>query len=120
MTDLQAYGLVCLGVITAVVFPVLASAVRKYFPKQQSVGGLPDWFVKYLLLGVFGLVTGVVVFAIFKRMYPGPVTTWYEPFLAGFGWESAIDAFFRPRVHGKDIIPPEEPSTPGQTKARGS
>jgi len=36
MSDFEAYGLVCLGVITAVVFPVLASAVRKYFPKGQS------------------------------------------------------------------------------------
>jgi hypothetical protein len=107
MTDLQAYGLVCLGIITAVVFPVLASAVRKYFPKGQSIAGLPDWFAKYLLLGVFGLVTGVAVFAIFKQAHPGPVTTWYGPYLAGFGWESTLDAFFRPRARGKSLIPDE-------------
>jgi hypothetical protein len=107
MADLEAYGLVCFGVVTAVVFPVLASAVRKYFPKGQSIAGLPDWLAKYLILGAFGLVTGVMVFAVFKQMHPGPITNWYGPYLAGVGWESTLDAIFRPKVRGSSVIPQE-------------
>ena len=99
LTDMQVYELVVAGVITAVVFPVLAAAVRKYFPQTQ--GGVPPWIKKYFVLLVFGVITGVVVFAYFKHEHPGPVTAWYEPFLAGFSWQSTIDAIFRPRARGK-------------------
>lgn len=104
MSDYEAYGFVCLGVVTGVVFPVLASAIRKYFPRGQSIAGLPDWLFKYLLLGVFGLITGVMVFAVYKQAHPGPITNWYGPYLAGVGWEGIVDAIFRPKPR-KSTIP---------------
>jgi len=98
MSDPEAYGLVVLGVITAVLFPTISAAVRNYFPKTQ--GGVPPWVKKYIVLAIFGMVTGLVVFAYFKHEHPGPVTAWYEPFLAGFSWQSTIDAIFRPKPRG--------------------
>jgi hypothetical protein len=108
MSDYEAYGFVCLGVVTGVVFPVLASAVRKYFPKGQSIRGLPDWLFKYLLLGGFGLITGLMVFAAYKQLHPEPTTNWYGPYLAGVGWEGTVDAIFRPKVRGGSIIPQQK------------
>lgn len=99
MSDEQVYGLVVLGVITGVLFPVISAALRKYFPKTQD-GGIPPWIMKYIVLLIFGAVTGLVVFAIFKHEHPGTVTAWYKPFLAGFSWQSMIDAFFRPKPRG--------------------
>jgi hypothetical protein len=96
MTNLEAYGLVVLGVIAGVLFPVISGIVRKYFPQQQGTG-FPTWLVKYLWLLLFGLFAGVIAFAIFLKAHPGPVTNWYEPFLAGFSCQSTIDAILRPK-----------------------
>jgi MFS family permease len=96
MSNLEVYGFVVLGVIAGVLFPVISAIVRTYFPREQGVA-IPLWLVKYLWLFGFGLFAGVIAFAIFLRAHPGPITNWYEPFLAGFSSQSAIDAILRPK-----------------------
>jgi hypothetical protein len=96
MSNQEAYGFVVLGVIAGVLFPVISALVRKYFPQEQGVI-IPRWLVKYFWLLVFGLFAGVIAFAIFLKAHPGPVTNWYEPFLAGFSCQSTIDALLRPK-----------------------
>ena len=95
MTDLQAYGWVVIGVVLAVVFPVVRAYIIKEFP--PVAGGLPPWLKRYLALLFFGLIAGVITLAIWKSQNPSAPIAWYTAFLIGFGWQSAIDMFFRPR-----------------------
>jgi hypothetical protein len=96
MSNLEAYGFVVLGVIAGVLFPVISAKVRKYFPQEQGVT-IPRWLVRYLWLLGLGLLAGAAAFAVFLKAHPGPVTNWYEPFLAGFSCQSTLDALGRPK-----------------------
>jgi hypothetical protein len=66
MNDALTYGWVSLGVLVAVIFPVLSGFIRKEFPVTAAVG-LPPWVKKYATLFIFSLVAAFGAAHSFKR-----------------------------------------------------
>jgi len=96
MSDLLAYVWVVVGVIAAVVLPVLSAYIRREFPAQQGAALLPPWVVRYLLLLLFGVIAGVAAFAIWRAANPNTALHWFTVFLIGFGAESTLEKFLHP------------------------
>jgi hypothetical protein len=97
MSELDAYVWVVVGVIAAVVLPVLSALVRSEFAAQQGPGLLPPWIVRYLLLLLFGLIAGAAAFAIYRAANPDTPLHWFTAFLIGFGAESTLEKFLHPK-----------------------
>jgi hypothetical protein len=97
MSELGAYVWVVVGVIAAVVLPVLSAYIRKEFPAHQGAALLPAWLVRYVLLLLFGLIAGVAAFAIWRAANPDTALHWFTAFLIGFGAESALEKFLHPK-----------------------
>ncbi len=106
MSTFAAYLWIVLGVIVAVVLPVLMASVRKEFPRAKAPG-MPPWLKRYLILGVFSLVVGVATLAIWRAVNPDALFTWHNMFLVGFGWESAIEKFLHPKAEPEVAPIPE-------------
>jgi hypothetical protein len=92
MTEANAYIWVVIGVIVAVIFPVLRGFIRGAFPPTAAVG-VPPWVKKYGALLIFSLIAALICLAIWKQGNPTLTLEWYTAFLLGFGWESAIEKF---------------------------
>jgi hypothetical protein len=92
MNDATMYGWVSLGVLIAVIFPVLSGFIRKEFPPTAAVG-LPPWLKKYGALLIFSLVAALICLAIWKAGNPDKGIEWFTAFLLGFAWESTIEKF---------------------------
>lgn len=95
MGDTASYFLIALGVIVAVLYPVILGKIRGAFPRVAAPG-LPDWAKKYLLLLIFSLVTALIVLAAYRASHPDTVLAWYDAFLLGFGWESTVEKLIYP------------------------
>ena len=91
MSDMEAFLLVSVGVLVAVIFPVVRGFIKKEFP--PTAGAMPPWVRKYGGLFIFSLITALIVFAIFKSQTPEGELTWYAAFLLGFAWEATIEKF---------------------------
>jgi hypothetical protein len=96
MSDLAAYMYIVLGVLVAVLLPVLSAYIRAEFPSIEGVG-LPPWLKRYLLLFVFSLIVAVVSLALWESQNPTTELHWFTAFLIGFGWESALEKFLHPK-----------------------
>lgn len=96
--DLGAFIWTVLGVLAAVLLPILVAAVRKTFPKSLVDGGVPPWVKAYALLFVFSVVAATISLAAWYSAQPGPdpEIKWYTAFLIGFGWEAAIEKLINP------------------------
>jgi hypothetical protein len=94
LSDLGAYMWVVLGVIVAVILPVLAAYIKKQFPTTKA--DLPPWLKRYGALLIFSMIVALVSLAIWKGQNPTTHPTWFTAFLIGFGWESAIEKFLNP------------------------
>ena len=90
MNDSAAFFWVALGVLIAVILPVLSGFILKEFGPTAAVG-LPPWVKKYGALLLFSLITALPAFAFYRSTNPDVVLTWYTAFLIGFGWESALE-----------------------------
>lgn len=90
MNDLGPFAWVSVGVIVAVIFPVLSGFVRKEFKPTAAVG-LPPWAKKYGALLLFSLITALICLAGWRSTHPNDTLHWFTAFLLGFGWESAIE-----------------------------
>src|SRR4029077_13249700 len=95
MSDWNAYLWVAAGVLVAVIFPILSAYIKREFPPTAGPG-FPPWLTRYLLLGVFCLVTAVIALAIYRNANPGTQLVWFNAFLIGFGWEPAVEKCLRP------------------------
>jgi|ERR1700723_559467 len=96
MNDAMSYIWIVIGVIVAVVLPVLAAYIRKEFPPTAAIG-IPPWMKRYLVLFIFSLVVGLVSLALWKNQHPTDQLSWFTAFLVGFGWESALEKFLHPK-----------------------
>jgi hypothetical protein len=95
VSDFVAYIYVVLGVLVAVVLPILVDYIKKQFPKYETAG-IPPWLKRYLFLFVFSLIVGVVSLALWKTQHPTDQLHWFTAFIVGFSWESALEKFLRP------------------------
>jgi predicted Na+-dependent transporter len=95
MGEVSAFWSIALGVLVAVVYPVLLGFVREAFP-PSAAGGLPPWVKKYGGLLLFSLVTAFIVLGVFRTRYPDVTLTFWPAFFLGFGWESSIEKLLAP------------------------
>ncbi|HEY2955744.1 MAG TPA: hypothetical protein VGK89_10900 [Candidatus Eisenbacteria bacterium] len=58
---------------------------------------IPPWVRRYLLLLLFSSIVALVSLAIWRGQNPQGAIPWFTAFLVGFGWESALEKFFRPK-----------------------
>jgi len=79
---------IALGVVIAVVYPILMGYVRGVF---TATAGMPPWFKKYSALLVFSLLTGLIVLAIYEQTNPGQEVSFLGGLLLGFGYESSLE-----------------------------
>lgn len=91
MEDVSTFLVIAVGVLVGVVQPALAGYMRKEFPPATAGSGIPSWVKRYLGLFVFCLLTGLLVFAIWKSANPEARLAWFTAFLLGYGYESFIE-----------------------------
>ena len=87
--DLAIYFWICVGVIVAVVWPILKAKAHKFL--QVGGVGMPAWLKPYLILLAFAAVTGIVIFAYWRSQHPTDTLEWYGAFLLGFAWEATFE-----------------------------
>src|SRR5262245_50519704 len=95
MSDVAAYVWVVIGVIVAVVLPMLSAKIRKEFPAVAGVT-VPPWVRRYGLLLIFSLVAAVACLAIWRAANPSTELHWFTAFLIGFAFESTLEKFLHP------------------------
>src|SRR5690348_4523560 len=93
MGDLGAYLGIALGVLIAVVYPLLKGYIQKqYGPTAKP--GLPPWIVKYAALFAFCLLSALIVLAAFRAAKPDTSISFWVALVMGFGYESSVEKFF--------------------------
>ena len=80
----RIYWYVVIGVLISVTLPVL----RALLPKAKSMSDEPPAWKRYLAVGVFSLLTSIIVLA-FAKDQPKD-WQWYDAVLAGFAWDSLL------------------------------
>jgi len=93
MNDIQAYGGVSLGVLVAVIYPVLKGYVTKEF-QPTLAPGLPPWLKKYGALALFCFVTALIVLGVYRSTSPDSEITFWAALALGFGWEASVEKLF--------------------------
>jgi hypothetical protein len=99
--NVSGFVAIILGVVVAVILPLLCDAVRKYFPPVG--GGFWDnyqWAVRYVVLAAFSIVVAGIIYAQWRSGHPSDFLNGPDGFLLGFSGESAIEKVFRPKVKG--------------------
>ena len=78
------YWFCVLGILVSVILPVL----RRMLPKPLTLqGDVPAW-KRYGAIGLFSLITAVVVIAFVKASVSN--WWWYDALLAGYVWDSTL------------------------------
>jgi Na+/melibiose symporter-like transporter len=88
MSDFTAYFYIGLGVLVAVLYPVIVGWFRREF---RFTKGIPPWLVKYVALLVFCAFTAFVVLVIYRANHPDTELRFYTAVMLGFGWESSVE-----------------------------
>ena len=90
MSDLDAYIWIVIGIVVAIIFPIIRNQMSGYWKSLGSDETVPNWVKKYTTLGVFSLISGVIILAIIRNQGTA-IDDWWTAFLAGFAWESAVE-----------------------------
>jgi hypothetical protein len=78
------YGFCVLGILISIVLPI----VRQLLPVPRLFASdVPAW-KRYVAVGIFSLITAVVVVAFGKGSVSGWL--WYDALLAGYAWDSTL------------------------------
>ncbi|RZT13659.1 hypothetical protein EV649_6855 [Kribbella sp. VKM Ac-2569] len=84
---------ITLGVLIAVVYPVLRGYIRKEFG-PVAVPGLPPWVKKYAALFAFCAASALIVLAVFKSAKPDTEISFWIALVMGFGYEAVVEKVF--------------------------
>jgi predicted lysophospholipase L1 biosynthesis ABC-type transport system permease subunit len=96
MNDVVAFVGIALGVIIAVIYPVLRGYIKKEFP-DTAAPGLPPWVRKYAALFAFSLLTAFIILGVYRNSNPDKEITFWAALAMGFGWEASIEKIFTTR-----------------------
>jgi hypothetical protein len=89
---LSAYLGICLGVVIAVLYPILRGYITKKFPPTTAAPGIPEPIKKYGALGLFSLIVGLIVLAVWRETNPDtPPPEFLTAVLLGFAWQSTVE-----------------------------
>jgi predicted Na+-dependent transporter len=93
MNDWAVYFGIALGVLVAVLYPVLKGYIQKDFG-PTAAPGLPPWVAKYARLFVFCLLSALIVLAVFRAARPDVRITFWVAIVMGFGYEATVEKVF--------------------------
>jgi hypothetical protein len=93
MGDVAAFFGIALGVLIAVVYPIVKGYVQDVYG-ATAAPGLPPWVKKYAILLVFCLLTALVVLAVYRSTEPDTEIGFWVALVMGFGWESSVEKIF--------------------------
>ncbi len=91
---MEAFLGIALGVLIAVLYPVIRGYVKKEFGPTAKPG-LPPWVKKYAALLVFCLVSALIVLAAFKAVKPDAQISFLGAVLMGIGYEAVVEKVVR-------------------------
>jgi hypothetical protein len=91
--DVGAYLGIALGVLIAVVYPVLKGYIKQEFG-PIAAPGLPPWVVKYSALFAFCLLTALILLAVLRAAKPDAQIGFWAALLMGFGYEASVEKVF--------------------------
>lgn len=95
MDDFVAFSYIALGVLVAVLYPVLWGWYKDAFPRPGGTK-IPPQVKKYIGLLIFCLVTAFIVLVFYRSSHPDARLGFYTSVLLGFGWESSVEKVFNP------------------------
>lgn len=98
MSDFAAYFYIGLGVLVAVLYPVIVGAWKRQFGITK---GVPPWLIKYAVLLVFCAFTAFIVLVVYRASHPDTELHFYTAVMLGFGWESSVEKISDPIWGGK-------------------
>src|SRR6266516_3255638 len=93
MGDWGAFLGIALGVLAAVIYPLVKGYVQETFV-ATGAPGLPPWIKKYGALFLFCLVTAFIVLAVFRSAKPDTAISFWVAAVMGIGYESTIEKVF--------------------------
>lgn len=94
MTDITAFSWISIGVIAAVLFPIISAYIKRTFQPPAMTTSSP-WSKKVAMLLLFSWITALIVLAIYRSQNPSAVMPWHVSFLLGFSWESIVEKFMK-------------------------
>lgn len=95
MSDFVAYFYIGLGVLVAVLYPIIVGAFKRQFAITK---GVPPWLIKYAVLLVFCAFTAFIVLVVYRASHPDTELHFYTAVMLGFGWESSVEKNLRPHL----------------------
>jgi len=93
MGDWSAFVGIALGVLIAVVYPLLKGYIQNVYG-PTAAPGLPPWIVKYAALFAFCLLSALIVLAVFRAAKPDTPISFWVALVMGFGYESSVEKVF--------------------------
>jgi hypothetical protein len=87
---MEAFLGIALGVLIAVVYPVVWGYIKGQFG-PVAAPGLPPWVKKYGALLVFCLASALIVLAVFKAAKPDAQVSFWAALVMGFGYEAIVE-----------------------------
>jgi len=78
------YCFCVLGILISIILPIL----RRFLPKPLTLSADPPVWKRYAVIGLFSLITAIVVMAISKDKTTS--WQWYDALLAGYIWDSTL------------------------------
>jgi hypothetical protein len=93
MDDARPFFGIALGVLIAVIYPVLKGFVQKQFG-PTAAPGLPSWAIRYGALFAFCLASALIVLAAFRAAKPETEISFWVALVMGFGYEAVVEKVF--------------------------
>ena len=99
MSDVQLWLSIALGVLVAVIYPVLYRYILQEFPPTAAIVSpwLKQLLKKYGSLFVFSLITAFVVLGLYRSTHPDTKLSFWAAVCLGFGFESSVEKIVFPK-----------------------
>jgi predicted Na+-dependent transporter len=91
---MEAFWGIALGVLIAVLYPVIRGFIMKEFGPTATVG-VPPWAKKYGALLVFCLASALIVLAVVKAAKPDAQISFWAGLFMGIGYEAVVEKVLR-------------------------
>lgn len=103
MSDVQLWLSIALGVLIAVVYPVLYRYILQEFPPTAAI--ISPWVKqvakKYGALFIFSLITAFVVLGFYRSVHPDTKLGFWTAVCMGFGFEASVEKVVFPKSTNK-------------------
>lgn len=111
MDDVGEFLGIALGVLVAIVYPILKGYITREFAPTAGPR-LPPWVRKYAALAAFCLLTSFVVLGFYRSNNPDADLSFWAAVVLGFGWESTVEKLFASPLGAAAPPPPARPARP--------